>query len=205
MIFRLCCRHAIPVPCSVPSRLSPRSCLAVDFALCLAQTNVPPSFTLMLDVRDAPALPNDLRAAMVTWLPVMSAGVAADALCDVSCLAAGLLQDNTSWLLLRVVRSPFWLVAWCSGTRGFGRSLFGNFAGNRRARQANASWNRKSIHRSSFTPGPAWSGKVRWVLDNFPPRAHGSSSVVSFAWLCQTCRAIRQGVVVTKFDQNVLT
>jgi len=31
----------------------------------------------MLNVRDAPALPNELRVAMVTWLPVMSAGVAA--------------------------------------------------------------------------------------------------------------------------------
>jgi len=50
----------------------------------------------MFDVRDAPALPNELRAAMVTWLPVMSAGVAADVLCAVSCLAAGLIQDNAS-------------------------------------------------------------------------------------------------------------
>jgi len=49
----------------------------------LAQTNVPPGFTLMLDVRDA-ALPNKLRAATVTWLPVMSDGVAADVLCAVS-------------------------------------------------------------------------------------------------------------------------
>jgi len=50
----------------------------------------------MLDVRDAPALSNELRAAMGTWLPVMSAGVVADVLCAVSCLSAGLLQDNTS-------------------------------------------------------------------------------------------------------------
>jgi len=50
----------------------------------------------MLDVRDAPALPNEFRAAMVTWLPVMSAGVDADVLCAASCLAAGLLQDNAS-------------------------------------------------------------------------------------------------------------
>jgi len=41
----------------------------------------------MHDVRDVPALPNKFRAAMVTWLPVMSAGVAADVLCAVSCLA----------------------------------------------------------------------------------------------------------------------
>jgi len=78
--------EAIPVPCSVPDgparfllssrcqlRLPPGSCLAVHFALRLAQTNVPPGFTLMRDVRDAPALPNELRAAMVTWLPEMSA------------------------------------------------------------------------------------------------------------------------------------
>jgi len=48
----------------------------------------------MLDVRDSPAVPNELGAAMVTWLPVMSAGDAADVLFAVSCLAAGLLQDN---------------------------------------------------------------------------------------------------------------
>jgi len=29
----------------------------------------------MRDVRDAPALPNELRAAMVMWLPEMSAGL----------------------------------------------------------------------------------------------------------------------------------
>jgi len=52
----------------------------VFFALRLAQTNVPPGFTLILDVRDVPALPNELRAKMATWLPVMSAGVAADVL-----------------------------------------------------------------------------------------------------------------------------
>jgi len=102
----------------------------------------------MRDVRDAPALPNELRAAMVTWLPEMSAGVAVDVLCAVS-----------------------WPVSRRSGTRGVGRWLFGNFAGNRRALQAAASWNRKSIYRSSVTPGPAWSGKVRWVADNFPPQA----------------------------------
>jgi len=107
----------------------------------------------MRDVRDAPALPNELRAAMVTWLPEMSAGVAVDVLCAV-----------------------FWPVSRCSGARGAGRSLLGNFAGNRRALQAAASWNRKSIYRSSVTPGPAWSGKVRWVADNFPPQADGSSS-----------------------------
>jgi len=39
-------------------------------------------------------LPNELREAMVTWLPVMSAGVAVDVLCAVFCLAAGLLQYN---------------------------------------------------------------------------------------------------------------
>jgi len=50
----------------------------------------------MIDVREAPALPNELRAAIVTWLPVMSAGVAAEVPCAVSCLAAGLLQDNAS-------------------------------------------------------------------------------------------------------------
>jgi len=44
---------------------------------------------------------------MVTWLPVMSAGVAAVVLCAVSCLAAGLLQNNASWMPQRVVRSPF--------------------------------------------------------------------------------------------------
>jgi len=38
----------------------------------------------MLDVRDAPALPDEIRAAMVAWLPVMSAGVAADVPCAVS-------------------------------------------------------------------------------------------------------------------------
>jgi len=38
----------------------------------------------MLDVRDAPALPNELRATMVTWLSEMSAGVAADVLGAVS-------------------------------------------------------------------------------------------------------------------------
>jgi len=88
--------EAIPVPCSVPdgparfllrsrgqSRLPPGSCLAVHVALRLAQTNVPPGFTLMRDVRDAPALPNELRAAMVAWLPEMSAGVAVDVLCAV--------------------------------------------------------------------------------------------------------------------------
>jgi len=37
----------------------------------------------MRDVRDAPALPNELRAAMVTWLPEISAGVAVDVLCAV--------------------------------------------------------------------------------------------------------------------------
>jgi len=41
----------------------------------------------MLDVCDAPALLNELRAVMVTWLPVMSAAVAADVLCAVSCRA----------------------------------------------------------------------------------------------------------------------
>jgi len=105
----------------------------------------------MRDVHDAPA--NELRAAMVTWLPEMSAGVAVDVLCAVS--------------------RP---VACRSGTRGVGRLLFGNFAGHRRALQAAASWNRKSIYRSFVTPGPAWSGKVRWVADNFPPQADGSSS-----------------------------
>jgi len=35
----------------------------------------------MLDVRDSPALPNEIRAAMVAWLTVMSASVAADVLC----------------------------------------------------------------------------------------------------------------------------
>jgi len=38
----------------------------------------------MRDIRDAPALPNELRAAMVTWLPEMPAGVAADVLYAVS-------------------------------------------------------------------------------------------------------------------------
>jgi len=52
---------------------------------------------LKLDnIAEAPALPNELRAAMVTWPPVMSAGVAADVLCAASCLAAGHLQDNAS-------------------------------------------------------------------------------------------------------------
>jgi len=94
--------------------------------------NVQPGFTLMRDVRDAPALPNELRAAVVTWLPEMSAGVAVDVLCAV-----------------------FYPVSRRSGARRAGRLLFGNFAGNRRALQAAASWNRKSIYRSSFTPGPA--------------------------------------------------
>jgi len=35
----------------------------------------------MRDVRDAPALPNELRAAMVTCLPEMSPGVAVEVLC----------------------------------------------------------------------------------------------------------------------------
>jgi len=48
----------------------------------------------MLDVRDAPALPNELRAAMVTGLAVSSAGVAADVPCAVFCLAVGFLQDS---------------------------------------------------------------------------------------------------------------
>jgi len=50
---------------------------------------------------------------MVTWLPEMSAGVAVDVICAV-----------------------FWPVSRRSGTRGVGRSLFVNFAGNRRALQA---------------------------------------------------------------------
>jgi len=70
------------VPCSVPDGparflLSSR-CPAAHCALRLAQTNVSPGFTLMLDVRDVHAIPNELRAAMVTWLPVI---------CAVSCLA----------------------------------------------------------------------------------------------------------------------
>jgi len=72
----------------------------------------------LLDVRDAPALPDELRAAMVTWLPVMSAGIAADVLCAVSCLAAGLLQDIAYRRLQRVVRSPILtssLAFWHSG------------------------------------------------------------------------------------------
>jgi len=48
----------------------------------------------MLAVRDAPALPNELRAAMVTWLPVMSAGVAVDILCAIS------LHVNLDFLIL---------------------------------------------------------------------------------------------------------
>jgi len=40
----------------------------------------------MIDVRDAAAVPNELRAVMVTWLPVMSGGIA-DVFCSVSCLA----------------------------------------------------------------------------------------------------------------------
>jgi len=106
------------------SRLSPGSCLAVHCGLRLAQTNFSPGFTLWLEVRDAPALPNELRAAMVTWLPV-----AADVICAVSCLAAELLQDNAYWLLQRVVRSPL-----------LTSSL---------ALQANASWNR---NRSTSRP-----------------------------------------------------
>jgi len=56
----------------------------------------------MRDVRDAPALPNELRAAMLTWLTEMSAGVAVDVLCAV-----------------------FWQVSRRSGTRGVGRLPFG--------------------------------------------------------------------------------
>jgi len=61
----------------------------------------------MLDTRDAPALPNELRAAMVTWLPVMSAGVAADVLCADSCLACPeqrLLNASTG----RSIALPDW-------------------------------------------------------------------------------------------------
>jgi len=53
----------------------------------------------MPDVREASALPNELRAAMVTWLPMMTAGVAADVLCAVSWLATGLLQRPGQRLL----------------------------------------------------------------------------------------------------------
>jgi len=64
----LCAFEAIPVPDGPArfllrsrwqSRLSPGSWLAVGW---------------LLDVRDAPALSNEPRAEMVTWLPVMSAG-----------------------------------------------------------------------------------------------------------------------------------
>jgi len=40
----------------------------------------------MLYFSDVPALPIELGAAMVTWLPVMSAGVATDILYAVYCL-----------------------------------------------------------------------------------------------------------------------
>jgi len=58
-------------PCGLreASRLTPGNCLATHFALRLAETNVPPGFTLMHDVRDVPALPNKFRAAMVTSQP----------------------------------------------------------------------------------------------------------------------------------------
>jgi len=80
-----------------------------------------------------------------------------------------MLIKNMYTLWGRIAR-PSWLVVWHFGTRGSGQLLFGDIAVNRRALQDNASWNHISINRSSFEPGPAWLGKVRRVLDNFPPK-----------------------------------
>jgi len=106
----------------------------------------------MLDVRDVPALPNELRAAMATWLPVMSAGVAADVHCAVSCLAclwatavSGLAESQgfsrttpLECLNGSIARSSC-LVAWRFWPSEFEQLLFGDLAGNRRALQDNAS------------------------------------------------------------------
>jgi len=63
----------------------------------------------------------------------------------------------------------------------------------------------KSIYRSCVTPGPAWSGKTRWVAATFLPK---------LTVLCRRTlllvsdrpagRAIRQGVVVTKLEDKRL-
>jgi len=84
----------------------------------------------------------------------MSAGVAADVLCAVSCLVwprttdvpglaepLGFSRTTPLECLSGSVARPSWLVGW----RGFGQLLLGDFAGNRRAPQDNASWNHKCV------------------------------------------------------------
>jgi len=87
----------------------------------------------MLDVRDSPAVPNELGAAMVTWLPVsMSTAVFSDQYLVV--LALGELNNS------------------CSGTS----LVIAGLSMRPPLETANRSTNRP------FTTGPAWSSKVRW-------------------------------------------
>jgi len=83
------------------------------------------------------------------------------------------------------IARPSWLVAF-----RFRYSGFGDFAGNRRALQYNASWNHKSIPSSSARS--CLVGQGTQGPRQLSPRAHVSSSQVSFTWLWQTRWAIRQ-------------
>jgi len=81
---------------------------------------------------------------MVTWLPVMSAGVAADVLCAVSYLAspwataAPRFTEPLGFSKTTPVECLNVAIA-RSSTRAFGQLPFVNFAGNRRTLQDNAS------------------------------------------------------------------